>query len=83
MPQEITIDGEHPKTKKQIKEAFEEGRTIALVPVSIFPEKEHSGDIRDAPEGHYTFVYPTPYDRRGFGSIDVTEKDGEKKIKIK
>jgi hypothetical protein len=63
-----------PKSKKEVKEAVAAGNFVMLEATSIFGN-EYDGDIKDAPDGKYSFVGPDPHTKRNFyGTIT---KSGE------
>jgi len=60
-----------PKSKKQVKETLANGGKVILEATSMFGN-EYEGDVRNAPDGTYTFVGPDPYRKRSFyGTITV------------
>jgi hypothetical protein len=77
----IFINGRRPKSKKQIKETPLE--QVSLEATSMFGNNPE-GPLTELPAGTYHFVGPDPYSKRNFyGTIVVTERDGNRKVTIK
>jgi hypothetical protein len=62
------------KTKKALKEAVAEGRSVILEATSAFGN-EYGGDVADAPDGRYAVVGPDPYTARNWYATIAKQGD--------
>ena len=79
--QGIFINGERPRSKKQIKDvvAVDPHCVLRLEATSLFGN-EYDGTLNNAPDGQYTFVGPDPYTSRKFYGT-ITKRDGKVTVK--
>ena len=77
--QSIFLGHGRAKSKAQLKRVLKgeidgfEAKHISLEATSMFGN-EYDGPITEAPNGRYTFVGPSPYDRRFYGTIVKTDQ---------
>lgn len=77
MAQGIWINGERPKSKKQIKEAVAENLSLVDIEATSMNGGEYGGPLVDAPDGTMiVFVGPDPYKSRKFYGT-ITKFNGE------
>lgn len=77
--QGIFIRGMRPKSKKQVREAVDNGEPVHLEATSMFGN-EYDGLVEEAPDGNYYAVGPDPYTKRNF-YMQIVVSDGKAKVK--
>lgn len=73
--QGLFVEGRRPKSKKEVREAIAEGRSVRIEATSLFGN-EYDGPVTEMPDGTINFVGPDPYTSRKFYGNLV--KEGER-----
>lgn len=67
----VTINGDPPKSKADVKKAVALGRRVSLWTDGLGGESGGTIDV-DLTPGSYTFVGPSAYNRKFFGTVTIS-----------